>query len=41
MTLADVVDHEAAAHLRIAASAGTAEAFRALVEKRPPRFGAA
>lgn len=40
-TLADFVHHEAAAHLRIAASADTAEAFRAFVEKRPPRFAVA
>ncbi len=37
--LADFVDYEAERHLRIAASADTAEAFRAFVEKRAPRFG--
>ncbi len=39
MTLADFVDYEAERHLRIAASADTAEAFRAFLEKREPRFG--
>lgn len=38
MTLRDFVEHEAERHLVIAASADTAEAFRAFVEKRPPRF---
>ena len=38
MGLADFVDYEAERHLRIAASADTAEAFRAFVEKREPRF---
>src|SRR5439155_12642832 len=38
MTLSDFVDFEAERHLRIAASADTAEAFRAFVEKREPRF---
>jgi len=38
MTLADFVDYEAERHLRIAASADTAEAFRAFVEKREPSF---
>jgi 2-(1,2-epoxy-1,2-dihydrophenyl)acetyl-CoA isomerase len=38
-TLRDFVDYEAERHLRIAASADTAEAFRAFVEKRPPDFG--
>jgi 2-(1,2-epoxy-1,2-dihydrophenyl)acetyl-CoA isomerase len=38
-TLRDFVDYEAERHLRIAASAETAEAFRAFVEKRPPDFG--
>lgn len=38
MGLADFVDFESERHLRIAASADTAEAFRAFVEKRPPRF---
>ncbi len=37
--LADFVDYEAERHLRIAASADTAEAFRAFVEKRAPKFG--
>jgi 2-(1,2-epoxy-1,2-dihydrophenyl)acetyl-CoA isomerase len=38
MTLRDFVDYEAERHLRIASSADTAEAFRAFVEKREPRF---
>ena len=38
MVLRDFVDYEAERHLRIAASADTAEAFRAFVEKREPRF---
>ncbi len=38
MTLADFVDFEAERHLQIAASADTAEAFRAFIEKREPRF---
>lgn len=38
-TLRDFVDYEAERHLRIAASADTAEAFRAFVEKRSPNFG--
>jgi 2-(1,2-epoxy-1,2-dihydrophenyl)acetyl-CoA isomerase len=38
MTLRDFVDYEAERHLRIAASDDTAEAFRAYLEKRPPRF---
>ena len=38
MTLADFVDYEAERHLRIAASEDTAEAFRAFIEKREPRF---
>ncbi len=38
MTLRDFVDHEAERHLRIAAGDHAAEAFRAFVEKRPPRF---
>lgn len=38
MALGDFVDYEAERHLRIAASADTAEAFRAFVEKREPRF---
>ena len=38
MSLADFVDYEAERHLRIAASEDTAEAFRAYLEKRPPRF---
>lgn len=39
MVLRDFVDYEAERHLRIAASADTAEAFRAFIEKREPRFG--
>jgi 2-(1,2-epoxy-1,2-dihydrophenyl)acetyl-CoA isomerase len=39
MALADFVEYEAERHLRIAASADTAEAFRAFMEKREPRFG--
>jgi len=39
MTFADFVDYEAERHLKIAASADTAEAFRAFVEKRKPVFG--
>lgn len=38
MTLRDFVDYEAERHLRIAASADTAEAFKAFIEKREPRF---
>jgi len=38
-SFADFVEIEAERHLRISASADTAEAFRAFVEKRPPRFG--
>lgn len=38
-TLRDFVDYEAERHLRIAASADTAEAFRAYIEKRKPNFG--
>jgi 2-(1,2-epoxy-1,2-dihydrophenyl)acetyl-CoA isomerase len=38
MTLADFVDYEAERHLRIAASEDTAEAFRAFLEKREPKF---
>src|SRR6266545_4682203 len=38
MTFGDFVDYEAERHLRIASSADTAEAFRAFVEKRKPRF---
>lgn len=38
MTLADFVDYEAERHLRIAASPDTAEAFRAFLEKRDPKF---
>ncbi|HEY2814609.1 MAG TPA: enoyl-CoA hydratase-related protein [Acidimicrobiales bacterium] len=38
MTLADFVDYEAERHLRIAASEDTAEAFRAFIEKREPKF---
>jgi 2-(1,2-epoxy-1,2-dihydrophenyl)acetyl-CoA isomerase len=33
------VEYEAERHLQIAASADTAEAFRAFLEKREPRFG--
>ncbi|WP_420453377.1 enoyl-CoA hydratase/isomerase family protein [Ilumatobacter sp.] len=36
--LGDYLDLESERHLRIAASADTAEAFRAFLEKRPPRF---
>lgn len=38
MPLAEFVEHESRRHLEIAASADTAEAFRAFVEKRAPRF---
>ncbi len=38
MTFSEFVDFEAQRHLVIAASADTAEAFRAFVEKREPRF---
>jgi 2-(1,2-epoxy-1,2-dihydrophenyl)acetyl-CoA isomerase len=38
MGLRDFVDYEAERHLRIAAGEDTAEAFRAFVEKREPRF---
>lgn len=38
MPLAEFVEHESRRHLEIAASADTAEAFRAFIEKRPPRF---
>ena len=38
MGLADFVEFESERHLRIAASDDTAEAFRAFVEKREPRF---
>lgn len=38
MTFGDFIDYEAERHLKIAASADTAEAFRAFVEKREPRF---
>lgn len=38
-TFADFIDLEAERHLRIAASEDTAEAFKAFMEKRPPRFG--
>ena len=37
-TFADYVDLEAERHIRVTASADTAEAFRAFMEKRPPRF---
>ncbi len=39
MTFADFVQYEAERHLKIASSADTAEAFRAFIEKREPRFG--
>lgn len=38
MTFADFVQYEAERHLKIASSADTAEAFKAFVEKREPRF---
>jgi 2-(1,2-epoxy-1,2-dihydrophenyl)acetyl-CoA isomerase len=38
MSLGDFVDYEAERHLRMAASTDTAEAFRAFIEKREPRF---
>lgn len=38
MPLDEFVEHESRRHLEIAASADTAEAFRAFVEKRAPRF---
>lgn len=38
MVLRDFVDYEAERHLRISASADTAEAFRAFIEKREPKF---
>ena len=38
MLIGEFVDYEAERHLEIAASAGTAEAFRAFVEKRKPVF---
>lgn len=38
MPLAEFVEHESRRHLEIAASADTAEAFRAFIEKREPRF---
>lgn len=38
MTFGDYVDLETERHRRISASADTQEAFRAFVEKRPPRF---
>jgi 2-(1,2-epoxy-1,2-dihydrophenyl)acetyl-CoA isomerase len=38
MPIGDFVDYEAERHLEIAASADTAEAFRAFVEKRKPVF---
>ena len=38
MGFADFVEHEAERHLQIASSEDTTEAFRAFVEKRPPRF---
>ncbi len=38
MTLGDFIDYESERHLRIAASDDTAEAFRAFLEKREPKF---
>lgn len=38
MPLAAFVEHESRRHLEIASSADTAEAFRAFIEKREPRF---
>ena len=38
MTLADFVGDEAERHLRIATGDDTAEAFRAFVDQREPRF---
>lgn len=38
LSMADFVDLESERHMRISASADTAEAFRAFVEKRPPVF---
>jgi 2-(1,2-epoxy-1,2-dihydrophenyl)acetyl-CoA isomerase len=38
MPLAEFVEHESRRHLEIASSADTAEAFRAFIEKREPRF---
>lgn len=38
MGLRDFVEYESQRHLQIARSEHTAEAFRAFVEKRPPRF---
>jgi 2-(1,2-epoxy-1,2-dihydrophenyl)acetyl-CoA isomerase len=39
MGFGDFVQYEAERHLKIAASADTAEAFRAFIEKREPNFG--
>jgi 2-(1,2-epoxy-1,2-dihydrophenyl)acetyl-CoA isomerase len=39
MAFGEFVEFEAERHLRISASADTAEAFRAFVEKRKPKFG--
>jgi 2-(1,2-epoxy-1,2-dihydrophenyl)acetyl-CoA isomerase len=36
---ADFVQYEAERHLKIASSADTAEAFKAFLEKREPKFG--
>ena len=38
MDFRDYVDLETEQHRRIAASEDTREAFRAFLEKRPPRF---
>jgi 2-(1,2-epoxy-1,2-dihydrophenyl)acetyl-CoA isomerase len=38
MSFGDYIDFETERHLRVAASPQTAEAFRAFLEKRPPRF---
>jgi 2-(1,2-epoxy-1,2-dihydrophenyl)acetyl-CoA isomerase len=38
MALAEFVAYESERHLQIAASADTAEAFQAFVEKRKPNF---
>ena len=38
MSLADFIAVESERHMVVSASADTAEAFRAFVEKRPPNF---
>lgn len=38
LSFADFIDYETGRHLRISASADTAEAFRAFIEKREPNF---